>query len=527
MEKDMVDRLRRMVTTAEVLEHVRLRQSTVEKLIDVTYNRGVLLGEISELVFRTVLGLNDDEVETVMGKVQILVGQLCDADKEVKGRHLPKILPRLVGQELVLAHKMIKPVNWTALDMVATGIDSQSYDVAEVVREIYDPEEKRLSWQRGQQGVYTTLRERCEVSGYEDFIPTVTESKKGIRLARGPLQKRLKAEIARDKRSVRAESAVHWRFKGHLQEQARIQVALGTIHGSWTSVVSELDGFAMFINIYYKGRPHYPLEIGVMTAFMSHMDCAASAEKYLQAVIKSSNVLLHPVVPSIQLKMLRNGVKKFEAPKEKSYLHGHKVDIMARTCLDRGRPDLARSVLVWYTYQLRVQSEGIELSTTPEADMVGTDWHSHVATEVDGAVSIRLRVRKNKRTPSVLRRYCICHVWPGKVVCGVCALKKALTEHQGYGRLFPGVKASDVSILKEVGWRHDLGPVTLHGFRRGRTEDMVKGLDSKRNPAASFMEVAESLGHNMRRAAMFNYMAGRTANLQRSARRLCEDTDSD
>ena len=170
----------------------------------------------------------------------------CDTDKDVRGRHLPKILPRLVGQELVLAHKMIKPQNWTALDMVATGIDSQSYDVAEVVREIYDPEEKRLSWQRGQQGIYTTLRERCEVSGYEDFIPTVTESKKGIRLARGPLQKRLKAEIARDKRSVRAESALHWRFKGHLQEQARIQVALGTIHGSWTSVVSELDGFAMF-----------------------------------------------------------------------------------------------------------------------------------------------------------------------------------------------------------------------------------------------------------------------------------------
>ena len=37
MEKDMVDRLRRMVTTAEVLEHVRLRQSMVENLIEVTY----------------------------------------------------------------------------------------------------------------------------------------------------------------------------------------------------------------------------------------------------------------------------------------------------------------------------------------------------------------------------------------------------------------------------------------------------------------------------------------------------------
>ena len=112
-------------------------------------------------------------------------------------------------------------------------------------------------------------------------------------------------------------------------------------------------------------------------------------------------------------------------------------------------------------------------------------------------------------------------------MCGVCAVKQSLIGHTTPGYLFPEVKAKDVGILKEIGREHDLGVITLHGFRRGRTEDMVKGLDVKENPAASFMEVAESLGHNMRRASMFNYMAGRTANLQRSTRKLCEDTDSD
>jgi hypothetical protein len=70
-----------------------------------------------------------------------------------------------------------------------------------------------------------------------------------------------------------------------------------------------------------------------------------------------------------------------------------------------------------------------------------------------------------------------------------------------------------------------MGFVTWHGFRRGRTEDVVHGLDVKNNPAASLREIAVTLGH--RNPSMFNYVTANTADKRRVVRQICDDTDSE
>ena len=113
-------------------------------------------------------------------------------------------------------------------------------------------------------------------------------------------------------------------------------------------------------------------------------------------------------------------------------------------------------------------------------------------------------------------------------VCGVCVLKHVIRcRNNSEGRLFPNVKASDVKILKDIASLHDLGYVTWHGFRRGRTDDVAMGKDVSSNPMASISDIAESLGHNVNRAAFFQYLGRGTANRRQVVNQMCQDTDSE
>ena len=278
-----------------------------------------------------------------------------------------------------------------------------------------------------------------------------------------------------------------------------------------------------------QGGGEFPLTSSKVRGSLGLLDNPSSATKYFQAVKKASTVLGYSLPSAGEMALVRAGTRKFLVPGEESFLHGQKVDVLVRDRFDQGRGELAKFLPVAYTFQLRVQSEGLELGLASEQELQrGKDgaWHSHVVVEQSGAVTIRLRRRKNKQHPSSITRRCICEIWRPKLVCGVCVLKKLLREKEGTGRLFPQTRNTDVRFLKEIASRKELGSVTWHGFRRGRTEDVVAGLDVKDNPAASLVEIAETLGHNMRRASFFQYLHGKTAS-RKTVRRLCEDTESE
>jgi len=185
--------------------------------------------------------------------------------------------------------------------------------------------------------------------------------------------------------------------------------------------------------------------------------------------------------------------------------------------------------MVAYTFQLRVQSEGIKL-TISKRDLLPDDtWHSHVYVDDDSAVVIRLRGRKNTALPSTIRRYCICGVWGSSAVCGVCVLKEFILTHPEnfQGRIFPDVKESDIKILKQIGAQKDLGHITWHGLRRGRTDDVVNGKDTSLNPSASIQDIADSLGHHLGRASFFSYIKTSSSHRRHLVKGMAEDTESE
>ena len=265
----------------------------------------------------------------------------------------------------------------------------------------------------------------------------------------------------------------------------------------------------MYMTMHHRGEDDLPLRPAVVAGFVGLLDNAASAMKYITAIKKANAVLNFPELSSGDMNLIKAGMRKFSVQNEKSFLHGPKVDIFVRETYKLGRRDLARFVPVAYTFQLRVQSEGVMLAVADPSELEkGSQgsWHSNVVCNNDGSVTIRLRRRKNKALPSSITRFCICHVWAPRLVCGVCVLRKIVPDHRP-GRLFPEIKNTDINVLKTIASSKDLGRVTWHGFRRGRTEDVVAGLDTKANPAASLVEIAEALGHNLRRASFFSIYA--------------------
>ena len=536
MDDASIDRLLSMVPSSRVLEHATLKPETVETLVRVTYNRGILLADIHEHVLRNILLLTDDEVKVVITTVKSAALYMCGQDLQVKGRHIPNPRKRVIGEDVERHYYHLKPPNWTSLDMVASGAEGQMYHVAQVIDEMYDTNAVRANFEsenaRSRGHKFSSLYEKCEASGCAEMIPTAKIVPTNTRLERhakgtptGRLRKRIKLNSVR----VEAEDKHSWRFVSHLEEQIRIFVALNTIQGSWTSVKSELQTFSSYMCFQHPQESHFPLTSARLTGFASLLDNASSGIKYIQAVKKACAVLRQPMPPSEEVKMMKAGARKFHVPGEKSFLKGGSVDVLVTQCVGRHLVQLAQLVTVSYTFQLRVQSEGIALGTsTPEEFQRGAAgvWHSHVITRDDGAVVIWLRKRKNKPLPSSIVRFCICSVWRPKVVCGVCALRLALSQQTSVGRLFPETKVTDINVLKDIGRAKELGNVTWHGFRRGRTEDVVSGLDVRTNPTASLVEIAETLGHNLRRASFFQYVHGDTAS-RKSVRRLCEDTDSE
>ena len=506
---------------------------TKEKIIKACYDRAILLTEITDYVFSTHLGVPASDMAGIHS-IQAEVAVSHPLESLVIGRHIAVAVPRIASQSINDAtHSLMLP-SWDFLDARAAGIVLSSEHLGQVFGDVFE-EHIRLSRDgdysssRGRSWRFT-VAQRCIASGMEAAIPTVVlarDDPSGVhRQTRGPPRDR----IAKKQRLDTSSHPMAWRFTGHVAAILAIRAKLTSIEGSWTTSRSEIKAWGAFIDTYYPHLPHFPVTSSRIAAFLSFFDNSSSAKKYVTAIRKASDLQDIEFIDEKELKRIIAGVSKLSIKAEQSFITGKLLIPLNEYIIERHeRIDLVQFTSVCYTFQLRVPSEGIMLEISePELHHLDS-WHSHIEEEKDGAVSIRLRKRKNNHLPSKIKRFCICKVWRRKPICGVCVLKHILaTRARGYrGRIFPDVRLKDIQIMKDIGIKLHLGSITWHGFRRGRTDDIVNGMDNPSNPSASIEDVAESLGHRLGRASFFSYIKKDSASKQHLGRHLAAESDSD
>ena len=243
---------------------------------------------------------------------------------------------------------------------------------------------------------------------------------------------------------------------------------------------------------------------------------------------KSLQVLGFPEIDKRWMNILRSGASKNDPKRDKSFIHIEQVEKIVKELMKAGRRDLARFVTIIYLYQLRTQNEGFPIQGGTPNKAIEKFWHSYVEIEEDGTVSLWLRKRKNCNRPCVIRRRCVCST--NALACGACSLRKAVElqpKNAGRSKLFPGVKASDVNMIKKICHENALGYFTWHGPRRGRTVDLVQGKDRSNNPKPTLREAHESGMWSVLAGSIHHYFKKDTMDSVRIASAVAAGSDSD
>jgi len=534
MDRLQIEAIFRLRQLRPYLVEARLTTATIESLVTATYDRAILLTEIASGVLTNHLNVPDAEMNMVTRISAVIVVE-CEDEMSTTGRHLPVVMPRDPSVSTHANVSALRPSTWSWLELLAAGVPLTSQQFAAALHVIFDEDayllqtNKNFNPKAGELKL-TTFAERCHQSGCGQFIPSAITSTSSTatnqRLSRGGPRKRIRT--GQEQTSMIVNGA--WRFVGHIQLEVSVRTRLATVAGSWKSLQSELRAWGAFMDTYHPGVPHFPATFARLAAYVSFFDNSASGRKYIQAVQKASDIMGKVWPPERDVVALLRGASKFQTPGTKSYLVGTDTGVIVAELYKQGHVELAKLVAVCYTYQLRAQSEGFPLqSGVRQRDPTGNDWHSDVIV-TDSTVTIALRRRKNTGVPSEIKRHCICKVWrpKGFFVCGPCVLRKIIRERPGRrDRLFQHVKPSDIELIKKITHARGLGHATWHGFRRGRTMDVVAGLDMKNNPAASLTALFDSGGWSHGSRAVFQYITPEAASAQRVARHLADNSDSE
>jgi len=512
----------------------RLAATTVEVLVAATFNRAVLLPEITHSVLISHLKVPQSEVALIAGiSADITVD--CEGEMSVKFRYLPVVFARNPRASIHANVVALRPATWSWLELLAAGVPLTSPQLASSLHGIYDEnkwveETNKIFLTKADGWRLSTFAERCRQSGCSQMIPTAIHSTAPTsthqRHDRGPPRKRIAA--GREPPSTTIVGT--WRFVGHLESEVSLRVRLGTVPGSWKTLESQLRAWGAYMDSYHPFVPHFPVILPRLAAYLSFFDNADSGRKYFGALHKASEVMDMEWPKSRDIAALMKGAAKFQTPARRSFLVGMQTGVIVNELLRLKHVELAKFVVVCYTYQLRAQSEGFPMqSGVRQLDVAGDHWHSDIVVKPK-TVAIVLRRRKNKDKPSEIIRYCICDVWipQGFILCGPCTLRKLVSERPvRCDRLFQGIKATDINVIKKIALDKGLGPATWHGFRRGRTMDVVAGLDVKENPSESMKAIFESGGWNIGSRAIFQYITPEAANHKRVAQHLADDSQSE
>ena len=512
----------------------RLPATTVEALVAATFNRAILLPEITHTVLISHFKLAQSEVDLVAGISADLLVE-CEGEQSVECRYLPIVFARNPRGSTHANVVALRPATWTWLELLAAGVPLTSPQLASALHGIYDEDDSvaktnKIFLPKVDGWRLSTFADRCRQSGCGELIPTAIHSTAPTstheRHDRGPPRKRIAAGLSPPSTAIVGV----WRFVGHLELELSLRLRLGTVPGSWKTLQSQLRAYGAFMDIYHPFVTHFPVILPKLAAYLSFFDNADSGRKYFGALQKASEVMGTEWPRSGDISAMMKGAGKFQTPARRSFLVGMQTGVIVNELLRLKHTELAKFVAICYTYQLRAQSEGFPIqSGVRQLGVAGDHWHSDVVV-TPKTVAIVLRRRKNNDKPSEIIRHCICEVWipRGFVICGPCTLRKLVDERPGRcDRLFRGINAKDITIIKKIALDKGLGPATWHGFRRGRTMDVVAGLDVKENPSASMKAIFESGGWNIGSRAIFQYITPAAANHQRVAQHLADDSMSE
>ena len=522
---------RDFVSLSSLSSFGRLSTHARDVLSRVTYDRAVLINEVSDFVLSTRLGLSQKDVD-IVGIVKIEADSVSQDGLSRKDRFFQSPFGlstyrgrRLNHLECVLNHR---PQGWNWIEYIAAGGECDFNILAGIFDLVFKEKEHILSVAKTIK-LYT-FEERCKASGLNLSMPAVcdqsfTKQKDVIRRGQYlPPRERIKRlKVSPEE----VNSDIPWQFIGVLQGEARIRLELISVAKSWESTRSAWRAIAELMDHVSPFRSHMPISSDIVSLFAMQFDNPGTLNKYIQHMRKACVICRFDFIPTAEERAIKLGASKARPAPKRSFIQADDTQLICKALIKQGKLQLSRYCAVAYTYQLRSQSEGIILQAAElsKQDMSGNAWFSAV-TIGRKHTTIHLRTRKNKDFRSDISRRCYCEETP--YACGKCALdcQVSLARNEKQSKVFWEVSNMDIRVIQQVCKDNNIPHPTWHGFRRGRTTDLVSEKFSGNEPI-SLEDIFESGGWFSGSRAILHYLRQEVADRERVIHALAELSDSD
>ena len=492
------------LSTLSSLSFVQL-ESERNRLILATNDRAALLVHITDFVLVHHIQVSDLKA---VHHVQMEIVRDHSSELSRKDIFLPKLAEDLSFDDRL---KKSRPEGVSWLTWLAMGGEATGDILADAMSFVFN-ESKHLEGLKKKGVVLQSFRDRCWSTGVTDLCPPMVVDKSSPNFGTRRESERPRDRIAQlqfkkeSKPDADKLRRVRWDFKGVLENEARMRLHLSTVPKGWTTVQSGIRCYGAYMSVMHRHSPHFPAEVTSFGAWCCIFDNPGTLSQYASAVKKAHSLLNVPFLSDGELSILKRGAAKFQAKVTKSFISYQDTSKLCKEIVLRNRPDLARLLAVSYTFQLRTQSEGLPLESLERHKVRSRKdiWHSFVRLCPESA-EIVLKTRKNKDTVSAIRRDCQCPNTPE--CCGVCALRQqtVLARRAGQSRVFWTVKASDIRLVQDVANDLSISRPTWHGFRRGRTTDLVTCVHW--NTSVTLLDVFESGGWSVGSRAVLHYLS--------------------
>ena len=533
MSRSAVDTSKRFTPLSEQGLFSSLSSEGQRILSVATHNRVVLIHEISEFVLQHRLGLKHEDY-LIAKRIRHATREVALSEENIDYKffefpHYQEDNETLL--ESILRHK---PVGWTWAEYHSAGGAISFWTLSLIFDELFKETEHIARLAKSGRKLYH-FKARCEASGLPYTLPINYDQsftdRKSVHRRSDYIKprdriKRLKTD-AEFVSSQAPNNDTPWQYTGILQNEARIRLEMAAISHSWTSTRSAWNAWAEMCDIIDPQRAHFPISVNKLAIFSMSFDNPDSMNKYLQHLRKACVVFRQQFISKDDERAIKAGASKAKPEKKRSFIMADDTQKYSKYLLEMKRDDLARVGAVSYSFQLRVQSELIILQAhaiTDEEAISNTAWWSYAIIE-KLETTIVFRRRKNKNYVSRVSRKCTCRITP--YACGKCALDKQVTiaREKGEERVFWTVGNIDIRVFQSIAAKHGMPYPTWHGFRRGKTSDLVAGYYRGEN--ISLEDIFESGGWLSGSRAILHYLKREFTDCGNIVKTVCCLSDTD
>jgi len=504
-------------------------------LRDATYNRAVLLVEISLPVLTDVLNISKESLRVVSQMTRSIGQQLSNTEGQDDTRFMPPIPKEVMDKGLSFYEftRAIRPPGWMWTQFITAGAQVNFCHLSATLLEVFK-EAAHLSDCKSRGTILHSFADRCRASGYPIeqvvlFDQSTEENKVSRRTDIGkPVDVIKRIRRANDTKGSLKDTGIPWSFIGHLDAEHRFRLSLASVSKSWTSTRSAWNAYHEFHETTCPHAPQFPISSGKVSSFTTIFRNADSLQKYLQHLKKGTLLVKRSWLSQAEESLIKGGAYKAKIVKKKSFIDISQTADFVLALIDIGEEELARFITVSYTYQLRSQSEGMYIDITQEfgKEHLSKDGWWGLVKVYKHKVDIILRTRKNKQHVSKISRRCQCHI--NDLVCGACAIRHQLrlSKARGSKRLFD-IKYSDIRKIQDIAQRKCWAYPTWHGFRRGRTTDLVSGRVRPEGYQVSLEDIFESGGWQTGSRSILKYLKAEVVDKEALVSSLAEESDSE